>query len=44
MPTIVSVVNIKYEDAEAEVKVVDEDLMKSSIIEAVNALKKLQVL
>ena len=40
VPTIVSVVNIKYEDAEAEVKVVDEDLMKSSIIEAVNALKK----
>ncbi|KLE08093.1 tail protein [Aliarcobacter butzleri L354] len=38
VPTIVSVVNIKYEDAEAEV--VDEDLMKSSIIEAVNALKK----
>ena len=40
VPTIVSVVNIKYEDDEAEVKVVDEDLMKSSIIEAVNALKK----
>ena len=40
VPTIVSVVNIKYEDDEAEVKVVDEDLMKSSIIDAVNALKK----
>ena len=40
VPTIVSVVNIKYEDDEAEVKVVDEALMKSSIIEAVNALRK----
>lgn len=40
VPTIVSVVNIKYEDDKAEVKVVDEDLMKSSIIEAVNELKK----
>lgn len=40
LPTIVSVVNIKYEDDEAEVKIVDEALMKSSIIEAINALKK----